>query len=133
MRILVVDDDSFAGEMTAAVLEGIGHEPLIADSGVDAMEKLAATAGAGAGAGTESGIELVISDMNMPLVSGIELFRELRAQGWTLPFILLTGDDPARLSREEPALDACLLKDGDLEERLPRVLADVLARHGRRP
>jgi CheY-like chemotaxis protein len=120
MRILVVDDDALAGEMTAAVLEDLGHEPLLAENGVEAMEKISA----------DAAIEMVISDLNMPLVSGIELFREMRAQGVNLPFILLTGDDPEVARQQEPKLDACLLKDFSLEESLPEIIAEVLAHHG---
>jgi len=119
MRILVVDDDALAGEMTAAVLEDLGHDPLLAENGVEALEKLAA----------DATVEMVISDLNMPLVSGIDLFREMRAQGIALPFILLTGDDPAGPRQQEPQLDACLLKDFSLEESLPAIIAEVLARH----
>lgn len=119
MRILVVDDDALAGEMTAAVLESLGHDPLLAENGVEAMEKL----------GADAAIEMVISDLNMPLVSGIDLFREMRAQGVNLPFILLTGDDPEGPRQQEPKLDACLLKDFSLEESLPEIIAEVLAHH----
>jgi CheY-like chemotaxis protein len=121
MRILVVDDDSMAGEMTGAVLEELGHEVILSEDGVDAAIKLNA----------DGGIEMVISDMNMPMVSGIDLFRELREQGSALPFILLTGDEPAGLLVQEPRLDACLLKDFSLEETLPQVMAEVLARYGK--
>jgi CheY-like chemotaxis protein len=120
MRILVVDDDAMAGEMTGAVLEEMGHEVILSEDGVDAAGKLNA----------DSGIEMVISDMNMPMVSGIDLFRELREQGSDLPFILLTGDEPAGLLAQEPRLDACVLKDFSLEETLPQVLAAVLAKRG---
>jgi len=119
MKILVVDDDALAAEMAGAVLEDAGHEVLLADNGMAAAELLDA----------DGGIGLVVSDMNMPLMSGIELFRELRAQGGSLPFVLLTGDDPAGLLAQEPALDACLLKDFSLEETLPQVVAAILARH----
>jgi len=121
MRILVVDDDSMAAEMAGAVLEEQGHEVILAEDGVDAALKLNA----------DRGIEMVICDMNMPMVSGIDLFRELRDQGSALPFILLTGDEPAGLLLQEPRLDACLLKDFSLEETLPQVMAEVLARYGK--
>jgi CheY-like chemotaxis protein len=119
MRILVVDDDSMAGEMTAAVLEGMGHEIVLAEDGVDAAGKLNA----------DPGIGMIVSDMNMPMVSGIDLFRELREQGSDLPFVLLTGDEPDGLLAAEPRLDACLLKDFTLEDSLPQVIDAVLARH----
>ena len=118
MRILVVDDDSMAAEMISAVLEELGHDIILAGDGVDAADKL----------NNDAAIEMVVSDMNMPLVSGIDLFRELRDQGNMLPFILLTGDEPDGLLAQEPRLDACLLKDFSLEETLPQVMGEVLAR-----
>jgi len=121
MRILVVDDDAMAGEMTGAVLEDLGHEVILAEDGVDALNKLS----------TDELIELIISDMNMPMVSGIDLFRELREQGNTLPFILLTGDEPQGLLAQEPRLDACLLKDFDIGETLALALTDILQRQSR--
>ena len=121
MKILVVDDDAMAGEMTGAILEEMGHEVVLAEDGVDAAGKLNA----------DGAIEMIISDMNMPMVSGIDLFRELREQSNTLPFILLTGDEAAGLLAQEPRLDACLLKDDTLEESLPQIVAEVLARYGK--
>lgn len=120
MKILVVDDDPMAGEMTSAVLEEAGHQTVLVENGMDAIDKMEA----------EGGFDMVISDMNMPLVSGIDLFRTLRDHGIDLPFILLTGDDPAPLKREEPGLDECVLKDFSIDETLPRAMAAVLARRG---
>lgn len=120
MKILLVDDDELAAEMSAAVLEDNGHEIVLAGNGFEALEKLAA----------EPGIAFIVSDMNMPMMSGIELFQELRAQGETRPFMLLTGDEPDALLAREPGLDACLLKDFSLEESLPQKIAEVLARRG---
>jgi CheY-like chemotaxis protein len=117
MNILVVDDDPLAAAMVAAVLEGLGHSVLQAENAIDAAEQLNA----------HSNIALVVSDMNMPMVSGIDLFRELRAQGNLMPFILLTGDAPEGLLAQEPRLDACLTKDFSLDEALPQVIAQVLA------
>lgn len=118
MRILVVDDDPMAGELTAAVLEEAGHQVVNAENGVEATEMLAA----------DAAFDLVVSDMNMPLVSGIDLFRALREQGSDVPFILLTGDDPEPLRREEPRLDGCLIKDFSLEETLAAAIADAISR-----
>ncbi len=117
MRILVVDDDVFAAEMTAAVLEDAGYETVIVENGVAAVERLAA----------DVDFSVVVSDMNMPLVSGLELFETLRAEECNLPFILLSGDDPVKLRQLEPRLDACLAKDADLESTLPAAVANVVA------
>ncbi|OAN53966.1 response regulator [Paramagnetospirillum marisnigri] len=121
MRILVVDDDAMAGEMTGAVLEDAGHDVVMVENGIDATEAL-----------SERGpFDLVVSDMNMPLVSGIDLFRNLRDQGEGIPFILLTGDEPGPLLAEEPRLDGCLTKDFTLETSLMEAIAAALAKHGK--
>jgi len=118
MRILVVDDDSLAGQMTGAVLEEAGYDVVLAEDAIAAVQML----------NTDPAIGLVVSDMNMPMVSGIDLFCELRTQGVNIPFILLTGDEPAILLAREPRLNACLAKDCALEEYLPQIVAGVLAR-----
>ncbi|HEX5394621.1 MAG TPA: response regulator [Rhodocyclaceae bacterium] len=113
MKILVVDDDPLAGAMTGAVLECAGHDVVLAENGIEASEQL----------NENADIEMVVSDMNMPMVSGIDLFREMREQGSLLPFVLLTGDDPAGLLEQEPRLDGCLLKDANIEETLLEIVA----------
>jgi len=113
MRILIVDDDPLAGELAAAVLEDAGHDCVLAEHGIAALELLA----------TDTAIGLIVSDMNMPLISGLELFREHCAQGRALPFILLTGDDPEPLHAQAPGLAGVLMKDAALEDRLPALVA----------
>ena len=117
MRILVVDDDDFSGEMTVAILEDAGYETVMVDSGVEAVETLAG----------DPGFAAVVSDMHMPFVNGLELFVALRDEGCHLPFILLSGESPEALRQLEPRLDACLAKDSHLEHGLPQALDRVLA------
>lgn len=116
MKILVVDDDEMACEMTSAILEDAGHVVLMANDAMDAVHQFDG----------DNTIEMIVSDMNMPLISGIDLFRQLRDQGRNLPFVLLTGDATEALLAEEPRLDACLLKDFDLEQTLATEIAAVM-------
>lgn len=116
MKILVVDDDEMACEMTSAILEDAGHTVLMANDAMDAVHQFDG----------DKTIEMIVSDMNMPLISGIDLFRQLRDQGHDLPFVLLTGDATAALLAQEPRLDACLLKDFDLEESLASAVTAVM-------
>ncbi len=115
MRILVVDDDALAAEMTAAVLEEGGCEAVMADSGAQALEIL----------GGDGDFDAVVSDLNMPGLSGLDLFHRLRASHGDLPFILLSGDDPEDLRRQEPGLAACVTKDADLETTLMTAIAEL--------
>jgi CheY-like chemotaxis protein len=116
MRILVVDDDPMAGEMTSAILEDQGFEVVLVENGVEALEHL----------NLEEDFDIVVSDLNMPVISGIDLFREMIDRRILIPFILLTGDDREETLRLEPRLTGCLMKDEFLAERLPDLIAEVL-------
>lgn len=115
--ILVVDDDPFTGELTGMILEAAGFEVVIAEGGMDAMEKMA----------DQNSITAIVSDMNMPFIDGIQLFGELRQQGCRQPFVLVTGEDAAPLKLANPQIDEILTKDEDLQEKLPELLTRLLA------
>lgn len=115
MQILVIDDDALAREMIAAVLEEQGHRITQAEQALQALECLE----------THPEIEVIVSDLNMPLMSGLELFHELKAAGSKRPFILLTGDDPATILAQEPGLNACLIKDFSMDTSLSAALAQL--------
>jgi CheY-like chemotaxis protein len=115
MQILIVDDDPLAAELSAAILQAAGYHTCIAEQALDALEQLA----------TNPALSLIVSDMHMPLMNGIELFAEVRERGYPAGFILLTGDDPDGLRAEQPGLDACLMKDASLEHSLPRLVAEL--------
>jgi len=117
-HILVVDDDPFTAELTGLVLENAGFATVIAEGGMDALEKIAAN----------PSIRVVVSDMNMPFIDGIQLFEELRLQGFTQPFVLLTGEDAAPLRIEHPEMDAIMTKDEDLQDSLPELVGSLFAR-----
>jgi len=119
-HILVVDDDQFTAEMTGMILESEEYEIILADSGVDALEKLA----------SNPLISIIVSDMNMPFMSGTQLFAEVREQGGKIPFVLLTGDEAAPLLLEHPDMDAVITKDENLQETLPEIVAALLLKKG---
>lgn len=114
--ILVVDDDPFTAELTGMIIEMSGYEAILAEGGIDALEKLSQT----------PDVCAVISDMYMPLMDGIQLLAELRQQGFTQPFLLLTGDDAAPLRVAHPDVDGVLTKDEHLQEALPEMLESLL-------
>lgn len=117
MHILIVDDDPLAGEMAAVVLEEQGHTALRVETGAAALAALAAPAAPGTVA-----VDAVVSDLNMPLMNGLELLAALRRQGHAQPFVLLSGDDPAALLAAHPELSAALVKDVRLFDALPALI-----------
>ncbi|WPL15801.1 Chemotaxis protein CheY [Thiorhodovibrio winogradskyi] len=120
MHILIVDDDPLAAELSAAILQAAGHRTLVAEQALDALEQLEAN----------PDLDLVVSDMHMPLMNGLELFLEVRAHDYPCRFILLTGDAPGDLQARQPRIDGCLLKDHSLEDSLPRLVADFAPKAG---
>lgn len=113
-RILVVDDDPFVAEMLAVILDEEGYEVETAENGLDALAKFTPDTG------------LVISDMNMPGMSGLELIGEIRSSNAQIPIILLTGSDDGALDN---VADEYLLKDEDLQDTISLSVARVLERH----
>ena len=117
-KILVVDDDLFTAQLTGLVLEASGYEVLMAEGGLDALEKVVG----------EPALRVIVSDMNMPFIDGAQLFAELRQQGCRLPFVLLTGQDAAALRLAHPQIDAVLAKDESFQELLPELVGSLLAK-----
>ena len=116
--ILVVDDDEFTAQLTGMILESADYGVVIAVGGMEALEKMA----------EDPTIRTVVSDMNMPFIDGVQLFAELREQGFNQPFVLLTGDEAAPLRLAHPDMDAVLTKDENLQETLPELVESLLSR-----
>jgi CheY-like chemotaxis protein len=114
--ILVVDDDPFTAELTGMIIEMAGYETVIAEGGLDALEKIEGN----------PAIRAVVSDMNMPIMDGVELFAELRRQGYSQPFLLITGEEAAPLRLAHPEIDAIMTKDEQLQETLPEMVASLI-------
>jgi len=116
-RILVVDDSRFDRNRTRDILEGLG-EIITCSGGVAALEECG-----------RSPVDLVISDITMPGVSGIGLLEKVRREHPGTDFILLTGD-----ASIESAVEALRMGATDYlikpvrEEQLRRVVEQVLAR-----
>jgi CheY-like chemotaxis protein len=116
--ILVVDDDEFTAQLTGMILESAGYDVVIAVGGMEALDKMA----------KDHTINIVVSDMNMPFIDGVQLFAELREQGFKQSFVLLTGDEAAPLRLAHPDMDAVLTKDENLQETLPELVESLLSR-----
>lgn len=79
--VLVVDDDSLVLTSTSLLLEDLGHRVISAASGAQALELF----------DSEPEIDLVITDMVMPKMSGAQLAQAIRVIRPHLPIILATG------------------------------------------
>ena len=80
MKVLIVDDSSVMRDTLRDAIELFGHEVEDAVDGAQGLEKFSA-----------GGFDLVVSDIEMPRMSGFDLAREIKRQFPQLPVILLSG------------------------------------------
>jgi two-component system, NtrC family, response regulator PilR len=80
VKILIVDDDSSIRNMLSIVLKKDGYEVASADSSEAALRRL-----------KDESFDLIISDIKMPGVSGIELLKKIKALQPEVPVIMITA------------------------------------------
>lgn len=83
-RVLLIDDDPIMRELASAKLGEAGYQPILAADGAEGLARLRA-----------DGADLVISDVDMPGVSGFELTKAIRAEPAisAIPVIVITGSE----------------------------------------
>jgi PAS domain S-box-containing protein len=118
-RILVVEDDPGVGGIVTLVLERAGHVVLRAGNGREALELVEAD---------PSAIDLIISDVVMPEMSGSELVQVLKKRGHPHPVILISGFSEEELSREARHDAAAFLRKPFSPEELTEILGKVLGK-----
>lgn len=122
LRVLIVDDEPEQRLFTRAILEKKGYDVVEAEDGVHALEVF----------GASGPIGLVVADLNMPRMDGLELIWELRAGpgGSSLPVIVVTGEKDRMLESQliEEGADDYLRKPIEPRLFLARV-ESTLRRH----
>src|SRR5579862_317214 len=111
-RILVADDDRDVRRVIAHALMGSGYHADTAEDGAAAWETIQIKA-----------FNLLITDHNMPKLTGVELVRKLRSARMALPVILVTGKLPTEALAQNPSLRlaAMLPKPFSIDELLETV------------
>ena len=99
--VLVVDDELGICDLLDGVLTDEGYHAVLSGNGREALERLADTA-----------VDLVLSDLMMPVMDGAELFWRLRGDPATshLPFILMCALPEDSISDKVSGYDAFLRK-----------------------
>ena len=97
VTIMTVDDSPSIRQMVGFTLRNAGFKVLEAEDGQVAVEKLAQTP-----------VNMVITDLNMPNMDGIELIKEVRkSTGYsTIPILMLTTESQAAKKEQAKAAGA---------------------------
>lgn len=119
VRVLVVDDDPTVREVVAGYLSRAG---LTVDEAADGMDALARA--------RHTPPDLVVLDLMLPGLDGLEVLRRLRAERGNLPVVLLTarGEESDRVLGLEVGADDYVTKPFGVDELLARLRAAL--RHG---
>ncbi|MDQ6961532.1 MAG: response regulator [Mariprofundaceae bacterium] len=90
--LLVVDDEPIITEAMRHILKGIGYHVISADNGqkgLDAFKK------------NQDKISVVISDVIMPVMGGVDMLKSIRELNPNMPALFITGYDQERLQLDE--------------------------------
>jgi len=116
--VLLVDDDLPVQLILRRVLEDGGHAVRVASSGYLALAAIQAA---------PESIGLVVSDVRMPGMSGLDLALEVRRSWPNLPLLLMSAYDPPELGSSHAGLvDVPLLRKPFSNDDLLRLVAALL-------
>jgi two-component system, OmpR family, response regulator MprA len=115
MKILVVDDERAVRDSLRRALVLQGYEVELASDGAEALERLAA----------DGQPDAVVLDILMPGIDGLEVCRQIRRRGNSVPVLMLTARDAVgdRVEGLDAGADDYLVKPFALEELLARIRA----------
>jgi DNA-binding NtrC family response regulator len=122
-RVLVVDDDAEAREVMAIVLAQAGYAVEVANDGFDAIGKM-----------PEAQPDLVLTDLQMPGMHGLDLIDNIRKIDVDLPVVLATGVETRDLVTNPNLYGAvaCLEKPLDLDQLFWTIDLALACRRGTR-
>ncbi len=115
-KILVVDDEEGLRLLYKEELEDEGSEVTLAASGAEAIERL-----------EEGAFDLILLDIKMPGMDGVEVLRRVKEKWCDIPVILCTAYPHYKHDFGTWASDAYVVKSSDLSE-LKKSIEDVLSK-----
>lgn len=110
LTILLVEDDPFARAMLGQILSDKGYQVQMAENGLEGLKIFY----------EKNNVDLIITDMNMPKMDGLELIQQLRDEKQDVPIIVLTSNLEIKtaVSAIYGGANAYLIKDENIEETI---------------
>ena len=119
IKILVVDDDYLTRELLSELLLSTDEYDVdSAENGLEAYSRLQ----------TDAGIDLVISDMNMPVMDGLSLIKKIRRSGMDVPIIVMSGNNEISVAIEaiNSGANDYLVKDENIQDTISLAVRRVI-------
>lgn len=112
MRVLLVEDDELLGDGLCTGLKQTGYTVDWVKDGQSAENAL-----------VDNDFDLVVLDINLPKLSGLDVLRNIRRRGDSIPVLILTARDavPDRVEGLDSGADDYLVKPVDLDELCARL------------
>ena len=114
--VLVAEDDPDMRRMLVTLLRMAGHHVVEAADGADLLARLDPAENGAA----PDPIDVIVSDVDMPQLSGLDLLAALRCSRWTTPVVLVTAYGDAETRAEARELGAAVILDKPLDAELLR-------------
>src|SRR5512141_931458 len=119
VRVLLVEDDEDNRELMAEVLAGAGFEVVSAASGSEGLKSL-----------SERSVDVIVTDVGMPGMGGLELAAAARKVAPSVPVVVVTGWAEREDIGAAKDVDAVLVEPVD-PDVLAQAVADVARGRGR--
>jgi PAS domain S-box-containing protein len=116
LKLLYVEDNADAREMTAMILENFFDNIVVAVDGEDGFEKF-----------RQNDIDLIITDINMPKLNGLDMVEKIRQIDLDIPILILSAhnEDDFFMKSIKLGVDGYLLKPIDIDQ-LSSMLSKVV-------
>ena len=95
-KVMIVDDSKTIRQQVSFTLSKGGYDVIEAEDGNDGLAKLKANAD----------IAMIISDVNMPNLNGLEMVEKIKAEGHSVPIVMLTTEGAADMIERAKAAGA---------------------------
>lgn len=125
MKVLIVDDDKTTRKMLSLILKNKGYDVVTAENGIEALQKL----------GLEQ-INLILTDMNMPYMDGIEFTKQVRANQdfCNIPIVMITteADEGEKMRAYDAGVDDYLVKPtnaAEITESMKRIMKKIFSKN----
>lgn len=124
-RVLLADDDKEMRLLLSSVLRKDGYEVVEAQTGTEALDLLSTSLAEG----PSYRYDLIISDVRMPCLGGLDVLAGLRETNWVTPVILITAFGGTQTHEEASRWGAAAVFDKPFNVNdLRRVVSSLVAR-----